>query len=165
MVELNQMKKKKKIRIYIILFFTLVLSCQDYESPSRLMTALNILEASESKEDRIIDLKEVYDFEWDLLYIFKEFVEPENINEIIGFDCQCQIVPDSLELYIFIKKGAIVEKNLVETTGYDFNILNYLDLDRSIVVDSKKSKFKVQKENDYYLLFPIESTGNGSRSN
>ncbi|WP_299111469.1 hypothetical protein [uncultured Winogradskyella sp.] len=146
-----------KLALIIIILFS---NCQNYESPSRLLIAIEQISFSKHIEKNEINLKDVYNFEWELLYIFKEHVEPKDISEIIGFDCECEIVPDGLEMYIFIYNGSIVEKNIVETTGYDFNIQNYLDLDKSIVINSKNSKFIILDKKSYYLLEPINNIDN-----
>ncbi|TYA74818.1 hypothetical protein [Seonamhaeicola marinus] len=152
MLQLKKKKMKNNMNKLLLVITILFFNCLNYESPSRLLNALNDIDYSSNDT---IDLKQVYSFEWDSLYIFREFVEPEAINEIIGLDCECDMVPDSLELYIFINDKEIVKKVIVEAMGYDFYVEEYLDFEKSIKIESISSKFKVVNNKNNYILKPI----------
>ncbi|XLS28529.1 hypothetical protein ACJD0Z_15140 [Flavobacteriaceae bacterium M23B6Z8] len=150
----------RDLKSIIMLSSWLLAACQNYESPGKLFYEIEEIVNSYSDE-KIIDLKKVYEFQWDTLYIFREFMHTDSINEIIGMHCNCDDVPDSLVLYIFIYQGEVVKKIIIEPTKYGFSNIEYLDFERSIKIHSKESKFKIFRSgNDNYLLEPLGKVSN-----
>ncbi len=145
----------KIIKILVLVPMIFIFNCRNYETQGGLFDAIKEIDNSNIK-DNIIDLKKVYGFKWDALYIFNEFVDSDDIKEIIGLDCKCDMVPDSLEMYIFVNGDKIVEKIIIENRSYYFSITEYLDFEKTIKIESKNSKFKILKNgNENYILKPI----------
>lgn len=71
------------------------------------------------------------------------------------------MVPDSFEMYIFLKDGIVVDKRLVESLKYHFSITDYIDFEKTLTISSNKSKFNIIKNNqNHYILNPIDNTSN-----
>jgi len=150
--QMNELNKNWFRYITIISLF--LCSCTN-EYCDRLKVTIDEIYNSEQSES-IINLREVYNFEWDVLYIFKEYEQPEDISEIIGFDCKCDKVPDLEEMYLFVKDSKIVNISTGECNGYSLKSLIETNLDGGQKIEADKSKFRVVKGQTHYSLTPIE---------
>lgn len=147
--------KNNKILLCVVGCITFFfISCSDYCD--------EIIDHSKTKfgndfEEGEVYLKEVYDFDWDKLYIFQPLQHQSEISKTIGFDCECETVPDDTWLYLFIKKNKIVKEKY--TTCANINFLDAHSGKGSYEIVSSKSKFKInrsKKNKNYYLLKSIQ---------
>ncbi|WP_141719703.1 hypothetical protein [Roseivirga misakiensis] len=90
-----------------------------------------------------VDLKEVFDFEWDKLYFFGSWSYPDEIEKIIGFDCDCEVVPDG-ETYVVFTKGKKIVKEY--NTRCYLTFLGGLRNDKNgvVAIDARKTLFDVE---------------------
>lgn len=58
-----------------------------------------------------VSFRNTFDFEWDELYVFDSHIYPEEISDAIGVECDCDLVLDGKEIFIFLHNGQIVAKN------------------------------------------------------
>ncbi|WP_461302224.1 hypothetical protein [Aureisphaera sp.] len=149
-------KKKKPIKkgtLICLLLATVFYGCSNEYCNELHSAVVDIYNPDTDKN--IVDLKEVYDFEWDILYIFKEYEHPDTISEIIGFDCHCEQVGDSEEMYLFVKDNLVVEIDTGECDGYSLSTNITICCDGAKRIDSYDSKFSIGKGNEIYGLWPL----------
>jgi hypothetical protein len=148
-------------RITLLTILILCLNCfKEYKLDITLSSA--IISAYESnKENPVIDLKEVYNFEWDTLYILKEHFSTESINETIGIDYECEGGNDDIHVYIFIYKNNVVKQIFVEQyVGYFIYGHEHIDPERSIKIYANNSKYKISMTKfNTYALKHIQGNG------
>lgn len=147
--------KNNKISLRILYCFTfLFISCSDY--CDEIINYAKVKFGNDFEEAEI-DLKKVYDFDWNKLYIFQPLQDQNEISEAIGFDCECTIVPDGKWLYLFIKNNTIVNEKY--TTCSNINFLDSHNGKGNYQIDVSNSKFKISKSKEnknYYVLKNIE---------
>ena len=129
-------------------FLLILSSCSNYCD--------EIIHYSESKfgkdfKEGEIELKKVYNFDWDTLYIFGAFDHPSEISKEIGFDCKCDIVPDNKDLFLFVLNDKIVKQKVVECINMNF--IGKSNRKKTYKISSSNSKFRIKKDNnEYYTL-------------
>ena len=100
-----------------------------------------------------IELKKVYNFDWDTLYIFGAFDHPSEISKKIGFNCKCDIVPDHKELFLFTLNNKIVKQKVTECLNVNFT--GKSNRKNVYKIRSSNSKFIIKRdENEYFTLIP-----------
>lgn len=55
-------------------------------------------------------MAEVFNFDWDTMYIFYPLVFPEDIEKDTGIPYDGGVVPDDTYLFLFVNRGEIVKK-------------------------------------------------------
>jgi hypothetical protein len=61
-------------------------------------------------QEGYIDLADVFNFQWDKLYIFSPLAYPEDIMRAIGFKYDGEIVPDDIYMFLFVNDSAITKE-------------------------------------------------------
>lgn len=112
----------------------------------------------ENAEKCKVDLKKVFSFDWDVLYVFTGYDDPLYISKVIGFDCECNIVPEYKKMYLFIKNEKIVQKKTLSC--YEVQFIEMNNDEGTIQISSNQAEFKVEKSKrgnkNYYTLSPTE---------
>jgi len=102
-----------------IVVFLLLVSCRS--SPSD-----QIIDYAKEKYGKgfiegNIDLKDIFQFQWEKLYIFSPLTYPKDIVAEIGFDYEGEIVPDNYYLFLFVQGNKMVKKHLYSNIKIGFN--------------------------------------------
>jgi len=97
-----------------------------------------------------INLQQVYNFDWETLYIFHPWQHPDEISKAIGFDCNCNIVPEGKWLYLFIKQDRIIEQNTIECLNFTFEGLH--NGKGVLKITYSDSEFTINSDDGYYVL-------------
>jgi len=139
-------------------FFRLAICCiissngctNDFCSKIESKIAQNCLDSTHCQ----VDLKQVYDFEWDYLYVLTVNTNSTEIESLTGYQEKDRYLYDNEELLLFTQKDSIIKKATIECNDigfYDFFEVNYLKLARDT------AKFNIQKEmldggREYFIL-------------
>lgn len=134
-----------------ILVLTMLVSCQDNFS-SQMIGALESFNYSPD-DSSYLAIKDVFNFNWDTLYIFDSMLYPDEISSTIGMPCDCDMVSDGSSLAIFILGDSIIEKELIRMDDYSFVKLR----ENGVSKIGWSAKFKVERKdlngNYHYYLF------------
>ena len=138
------MKNKSKF-MYLILLL-LMWSCSNYNDEIVNFTETKYGEKFTEGE---IDLKEVFPFQWNKLYIFSPLMDPQDISKELGFDCDCGKVPDDEYLYIFVNDNKVVKKDRLQPK-IGFSNDNHMGVH---LISSSDANFRITKvsNNNYWL--------------
>ncbi|WP_299121068.1 hypothetical protein [uncultured Tenacibaculum sp.] len=133
-----------KYNLFIIIFL-IITSCSNGFCDDISKTISK--EYKDSKDINIIDMVNIYPFEWDELRIFKSFHTPRDISESLGFDCNCEPIYDGDAMYLFIKNGQIIRKGTEQCNNFIFT-------------NSKNSKVFINKETSKFEVKKVKENGN-----
>ena len=148
----RKFKGKEKIGRFI--FFTLLFtSC----SVNYCDDLIKSIEEQLDKHITQVSFNETFSFEWDTLYIFDSMIYPKEISDIIGFDCDCDLVLDGSKLLIFTNNNNIVRKQASVCSN-----LTFIDMkNRGVVKLNRSSTFNIKKKGIdnriFYTLTPMIS--------
>lgn len=111
----------------------------------------------DSKEEVILDLNDVFAFEWDSLYICGPYGFDQEASRSIGFDTQYNYIEEAEILFAFIKKDKVVEEKLINCNRIGFFNESKEDSE-CLIIKSSDAKFKVknlsEKGQNYWLYRP-----------
>ena len=147
--------KYKNVWLLYILIIGLIFSCSTNRYCNQIVEhiEINCLEDTKNCE---IDLKEVFPFNWDTLYIFKGYDDPLFISKVIGFDCECTIVPEHEKMYLFVKNEQIIQKKTLNC--YEVQFIEMNNDEGTIQIGFNQTIFKVKKsergDENHYALSP-----------
>lgn len=150
-----KIKKTNKLkRLLNIILVLLLFGCSN-NNKKLLPSAIEDIMKSE-RQNKVIDLKEVYQFKWDTLYMFGGYSNRKSISDILGFDCVCSTVGESDFLYVFLSEGKEVERFTVsDEYNYEFSMKSIAKYDRIMRVNAKEAGFQVFDNKLFYSLVPI----------
>lgn len=143
---------KYRKTLLIISFAFFCLSCSNNYCDK---IARQINEKQEnSKKEVILDLKEVFTFEWDSLYICGPYGFDQETFRSIGFNTQYDYIEEGETLFAFIKNDKVVEEKLINCNRISF--FNEIKEDSEcLIIKSSDAKFKVknlsEKGQNYWL--------------
>lgn len=107
-----------------------------------------------------IILDEVTEFEWDSLYVFNGLMTVDEINQALGFDCNCDHISDNYQRLVFTKNKQIVYES--EYYGVDGKVqFRPVEINSEPKFSKDESKFfVVRKPNTltsgfFYDLYPL----------
>jgi len=113
----------------------------------------------------LVDLIEVTEFDWDSMYVFASMTMPNEINSIIGFDCDCSHVKDNYTRVVFTRDQKVVYQNQYYGLSSMVQFRSINKTDKYIKYSRKESIFYALKRNNtlsdgyFYDLYPL----NGER--
>lgn len=144
--QMNFPKLYKKLISFLVIPFTFFyLSCSNNYCDKITKT---IIEKQEfSKEDIVLDLNEIFDFEWDTLYICGPYGFNQEISKSIGYDTRFNYVSEGEILFAFIEKNVIVEEKLIYCENISFFNENPNESE-CIKIKSSDAKFKIKKTSE-----------------
>jgi hypothetical protein len=150
------MELGKKI-LYVIIF-TLIIpftACSEYYYCDRLKSTI-LSQCGEKEDNCTVTFKESFAFDWDTLYMFDSMLYPDEVSSALGFDCDCNIVPENKRLVVFARKGEAIKKYMTECNN---NIGFYRTKENGVIKISRSSIFRVDKSSYnnevYYFLYEI----------
>lgn len=166
---IKMMKKIKTIAmknysiIFLTMFSVLLLSSCSTSFDKKIANHIEIKCSDFSTPQSCsIDLAEVTDFEWDSMYVFASMTMPDEINEVIGFDCNCKHVRDNYTRVVFTKGNRIVYKSQYYGLGALVQFRSINKKDKYIQYSKNESVFYTLKKNNtlsegyFYDLYPID---------
>jgi hypothetical protein len=163
-------KEKRKIKInqisLILGMYLLMSTISSCTNCGKVKSLIIQSYEKKSKGEPTIDLKKVFDFEWDTLYIVDGYIDKNYINKYLNIDCGCEYVPDDTFMYLFVKNGKLVKKRIQKCKDFQIQIPQLLGNGGIREINYKNSKFKISKEDkniDFYVLKPYKR--NSSVSN
>lgn len=140
---------KKLIKsMFFIIFSYFITSCN--ENFCDQIIDYSKVEYGNSLNGKTINLKDVFEFKWDTLFIFHPWQHPNEISEVLGFDCNCEIVPEGKWSYIFLLDGKKVRGNVIECMHFTISELHNGRGFLKIPYDN--SEFKINFEQDFFTL-------------
>lgn len=143
--------KGRVFRFFLIVFLA---GCQKQDGfKTAIITSIES-SCDESSMECVLDIAQVFDFEWDTLYIVDSMIYPEEISDAIGVNCECDLVTDNEKSVFFIKNGVIVKKYTTELFEITFGNKRK---DGIIKIASYSSRFILKKRvfndiNHYYIM-------------
>lgn len=149
--------KRPLLYVLLVLVMFLLQSCNgDY--CSQMKNKINDKYQQEGlKEEIVLDLNKVFDFEWDVLYVCGPYGFEQEISNSIGFESQYDYVSEGETLFSFIKNNEVIEERLINCNGIAFVSENKGNSE-CIVIKSTSAKFKVKnltKGGQNYILRKI----------
>lgn len=139
-----------KKRIILIIISLSLFSCSD-NYDDKIISYVEI-KYGKNFEESEVDLNDVFDFEWDILYVCGTYGFDQEISNSIGFNTQYDYVKEGKTLFAFIKNDKVVEEKLISC-----NRISFFDDDESecLKIKSSDAKFKVknlpEKGQNYWL--------------
>lgn len=107
-----------------------------------------------SKEEIMLDLNEIFEFDWDTLYVCGPYGFDQEVSSFIGFNTQYDYVKEGETLFAFIKKDKVIEEKLISCNKIGF-FKEKAEESECLVIKSSDAKFKVknlsQKSQNYWL--------------
>ncbi len=113
-----------------------------------------------------ISLADVTDFDWDELFVFPNFTDPEEISIKTGTRYTGSTVPDNYKKMVFLYKKKVVHDEIFQSLDYDgdnivFSVKN--DSSSFILIKKQKSHFMIKpkqvkscKDCRYFELVQVE---------
>lgn len=117
---MKRIERNSKINNMNLIIFWMTISLCSCSNPICDETIRFIDKKCSQANECKIDLKEVYDFRWDYLYIFDALLYPDEISNTIGFDCHCDIVKDDHKLVLFVVDNKIIRNELMSCFNLEF---------------------------------------------
>lgn len=148
MKRIKQITIVASIGIIVYLFYYYSLNFYD--------TLKNEIERNIEIDNYEINLKNIFEFEWDSIYIFDTDVRNNEILKITGLENL-----NNTNLYEFHQKILFIKNNeIVHFENIEIEISEPSELDIEIVPnfgnyhysDSKSAIYNITKHNDYYIL-------------
>ncbi len=136
--------------IILIVFF--LQSCSD-DYCSQIMNKIDDKYKQDLREEIVLDLNEVFDFEWDVLYVCGPYGFKQEISNSIGFESQYDYASEGETLFSFLKNNVVIEEMLIDCDGINF--INDNNEGECLEIKSSNAKFKVQnltKGGQNYIL-------------
>lgn len=134
--------KRLLLSTTFILFIPFLQSCSSNYC-SQIMSKINDKYQQESKEEIVLDLNGVFEFEWDVLYVCGPYgFEQEISSNSLGFESQYDYVSEGETLFSFIKNNVVIKEMLLDCDGIDFVREN--DKKECLEIKSSNAKFKVK---------------------
>ena len=154
------MEKTKKInQTIIIISWLLVFFTSSCTSCGEFSSKIKKLYKDEQIGKPVIDLKDVFKFEWDTLYIVHENNGKDYIEQYLNVDCDCDYVPDGTFMYLFVKDKKLVKKSIQSCQAFWIQPAQKLGRGGIEKITSSHSKFEILKEDesiDFYILKPFK---------
>lgn len=162
------MKYKKNI---LYLYFVFVLCSCNY-TETKIVKYIDSVCLSET-DSCVVDLRQILKIDYDSLYLFCEFTQPEEISSILNINyVNKKTITDSKWRIILLKSDKVVYE-------YDYNtrFLRFEDVTERIDTINKNANYLVHynpyyyvtktiyNEKDYYLLSPISDDNQYYRTN
>lgn len=136
--------------VQVLLF---LFSCSN-DYCNQITDKINIKYQQDSEDEITLDLNEVFDFEWDTLYICGPYGFDQEISLSIGFKTQYDYVKEGETLFTFIKDDKLVEEKLINCNSISFFHSNEY-VSECIKIKSSDATFKVKslsnKRKNYIL--------------
>jgi len=108
-----------------------------------------------------VDLNELTEFDWDSLYVFGGLMTVGELNQALGFECNCDHLPDNYYRLVFTKNKSIVYES--QYYGLDGKVqFRPVEMNGKIKFSKNQSKFFVTKKSNtptaefFYDLYPLE---------
>lgn len=150
-------------RTHLSFFFLIILmtSCtgQGEYSVSKIDKYLKEFESSSEQDLTELDLSLIYNTSWDKIYFFGGFTTSEEMEETIGFDCECQIVEDDLNRFVIVDKHQIIYSE-----DYDPGSVTF-EFESRLIVDRNQPKLKVVVIKDNAgtpIIYRLENTNDSN---
>jgi hypothetical protein len=107
-----------------------------------------------------IALDEITEFEWDTLYVFNGLMTVDEINQALGFDCNCDHINDNYQRLIFTRNMQVVYQS--EYYGVDGKVqFRPVEMNSEPKFSKEESEFFVVKKPNtltsgyFFDLYPI----------
>lgn len=157
--KIQKIRKDMFLSVVLISFLIFLVSCNKNSKKLENLLENTIISVSSSNDhsNKVVDLRKVYSFDWDVLYIFGKYTSVSQINEVIGFECtDCYEVPDATNLYLFVYEGGVTQKFLKEYSNYHFAMDWYGGYELTQKIEAAKSEFKILNKETHFALIPVE---------
>lgn len=145
----------KKLLIYLsiipVIFF--LLSCSN-DYCNQITGKIKNKYRQGLEEEAVLDLNEVFEFEWDVLYVCGPYGFDQEISDSIGFETQYDYVVEGETLFSFIKDNKVVEERLISCNGIGF-VNDNEEKSECLEIKSSNAKFKIKnlsKDGQNYIL-------------
>ncbi|MCD6178659.1 MAG: hypothetical protein J7K39_02030 [Bacteroidales bacterium] len=112
-------------------------------------------------ESCIIGLNEITEFDWNNVYVFASMTMPDEISNIIGFDCDCSHVKDNYTRIVFTKDNMIVFQDQYYGLSSLVQFRSVNKADKYLHYSKTEAKFYAIKRNNtlsngyFYDLYPV----------
>lgn len=145
---------KKLLTDSLILIIFFLQSCT-YDYCSQIVDSIENKYPQELKGEMFLDLNEVFEFEWDVLYVCGPYGFDQEISaNFRSFESQYDYVLEGETLFSFLKNNVLVEELLIDCKKVTFAFDN--ESTECIEIKSSKAKFEVKKitlgEPNYLLI-------------
>lgn len=147
-------KVYRKIRFLLITLFILFFSSCSNNYCDKITKQIE-KKQEYSKEEFLLDLNEVFDFEWDILYICGPYGFNQEVTSFIGFSTRYDYVKEGQTLIAFIQNDKVIEEKLINC-----NKISFFDESEKesecVKIKSSEAKFKVKslsEKNQSYWLY------------
>lgn len=140
--------------------FLFVLSLQSCFSDycSQIVNKIDNKYKQESKEEIELDLNEIFDFEWDTIYVCGPYGFEQEISNSIGFESKYDYVFEGETLFSFIKNNTVVEEMRISCNKMAFVHDN--EKEECLIIKSSNAKFIVRNltkgKRKNYLLRKVD---------
>ncbi len=104
------------------------------------------------REEIVLDLSQVFEFEWDILYICGPYGFEQELSSTIGFDSQYSYVEEGETLLAFVKGDKVVEEKLISCEYIGFVNSNEAECFEIKNSDSKLIVKKISGKDQNYML-------------
>lgn len=108
-----------------------------------------------SKEEIMLDLNEIFEFEWDTLYVCGPYGFDQEISPFIGFNTQYDYIKEGQTLFAFIKKDKVIEEKFISCNKIGF-FKESTEESECLIIKSSDAKFKVKnlsgKSQNYWFI-------------
>ena len=108
------------------------------------------------EEECQVSFKEMFDLNWDTLYIFDSMLYPDEVSKALGTKYEGKIVPEGKSLFVLMYKGNIVREQKERCRD-----ITFVDMKKDGVVIIQRQnaymvKQKILNDREHYLLFKQE---------
>lgn len=145
--------------LLIVIFFVFIGCSKSFDEK-----VANRIEESCGSQDTskcLVDINELTDFDWDSLYVFGGLMTVAELNRALGFECNCDHLPDNYYRLVFTKGKSIVYES--QYYGLDGKVqFRPVEMNAEIKFSRGQSKFFVTKKSNtlttssFYDLYPVE---------
>ena len=150
---------KVNFGLIIIILFAIIGCSKSFDE----RVANRIEESCSSKVTSkcLVDINELTDFDWDSLYVFGGLMTVAELNQALGFECNCDHLPDNYYRLVFTKGKSIVYES--QYYGLDGKVqFRSVEMNTEIKFSKNQSKFFVTKKSNtlttgfFYDLYPVD---------
>lgn len=139
-----------KIVLCLTFLFSLI-SCSN--SPSDQI--INYVKEKQSKDlkDVVIDIRDIFKFKWETIYIFSPLTYPEDIEKELGFKYDGNIVKDNNYLVLFVNGNKIIKEYTYSELKIGFDDNKNMGV---YEIQYEDAKYRVKRfDNNNYWFYKI----------
>jgi hypothetical protein len=151
-----KIKRKRNSLIIILSSFFLIICSSCYRNYCDVITNSFEKQCSKDSLQCSVSFQEMFSYNWDKLYIFDSMLYPSEVSKALGFNCNCEIVPEGKKLFVFVRNNSIVKEQVSRCSD-----ITFINMKENGVVKINKSsiytmKRKIVNKKIQFLLYAQE---------